>query len=358
MRKRTNYRFLKIVLVCSAVVVSFAIQHARPVTAAQQEGETPRGPAGPNLDAGNVDPAQIAEGLKSLQHGPMLPHKLVANWPTLPKGYNFGETTGVDIDKSGNVWVANRGAWPVFEFDKNGEMLQAWNHDTVRLTEGIGKGAHGLKVDVYGNIWLGDVDGNINFKFSPVGRLLMTLGNRQGIPNGNDSKTGFYKPTNFWPLANGNMLISDGYGNSRIVEFTNDGKFVRKFGTKGTGDGQFTLPHGVTMDAQGHIYVADRANSRVQVFDRDGNFLAKWTDVGQPWDVYYAAQENAIYMCDGKWDRVVKLSTDGKVLGELGHFGNAPGELSFAHAIAVSPDGKDIYVAEIKNWRVQKWTSR
>ena len=98
-----------------------------------------------------TDPDQVAEGLKKFQHGPTLPHKLVANWPTLPKGYNFGETTGVDIDKNGNVWVANRGSWPVMEFDKNGEMLQAWNRDTVRLTDGIGKGAHGLKLDVNGN---------------------------------------------------------------------------------------------------------------------------------------------------------------------------------------------------------------
>jgi hypothetical protein len=80
-----------------------------------------------------------------------------------------------------------------------------------------------LKIDVNGNVWVGDVDGHVNFKFSPEGRLLMILGNRQGVPNGNDSKTGFNRPTNFWPLANGNMLISDGYGSSRIIEFTNDG---------------------------------------------------------------------------------------------------------------------------------------
>jgi len=110
------------------------------------------------------------------------------------------------------------------------------------------------------------------------------------------------------------------------------------------------------MDAQGRIYVADRGNSRVQVFDNSGKFLEKWTDVGQPWDVYYAPQENAIYMCDGQWDRITKLSTEGKVLGELSHFGKAPGEVDFPHAIAATPDGADIYVAEIKNWRVQKWS--
>ena len=357
MSKALKNRLFAVALVCTAVFVFYATQNVRPAAAQEGGMAAPAAAAPRGINAG-TDPAKIAEDLKKFQHGPQLPHKLVANWPTLPKGYNFGETTGVALDKTGNVWVANRGSWPVMEFDKNGEMLQAWNRDTVRLTDGIGKGAHGLKIDVYGNVWLGDVDGNINFKFSPLGRLLMTLGNRQTSPNNNDSKSGFNKPTNFWPLENGNMLISDGYGNSRIVEFTNDGHYVRQFGTAGNGDGQFQLPHGVTVDSKGRIYVADRANSRVQVFDHDGKFLAKWTDVGQPWDVYYVASEDAIYMCDGNWDRILKLNTDGKVLGELSHYGKAPGEVDFPHAIAVSPDGKDIYVAEIKNWRVQKWSSR
>jgi peptidylamidoglycolate lyase len=336
-----------------AILFVFSAAAARLMSQGAGAAAGGRGGAAP---ANGTDPDEIAAGLKQLQHGPQLPNKLVPNWPTLAKGYNMGEATGVDIDRQGNVWVANRGAWPVMEFDKSGKMLQAWSHDAVRVTEGTGKGTHGLKVDVYGNIWLGDVDGHVNFKFSPEGRLLMTLGNRQGSPNGNDSKSGFNRPTNFWPLANGNMLISDGYGNARVVEFTNDGHYVRHFGTHGSGDGQFNLPHGVTMDSNGRIYVADRANSRVQVFDRSGKFLAKWTDVGQPWDVYYAARENAIYMCDGRWNRITKIDIEGKVIGELSRYGHGPGELDFAHAIAVTPDGSEIYVVDIKNWRVQKWS--
>ena len=96
-------------------------------------------------------PAQLAERLAQLKSGRELPYRLVANWPTLPKGYNLGEGTGVDVDRQGNVWVANRGAWPIVEFDKAGKMLQAWNHDTVRVTPGVGLGTHGLKVDPEGN---------------------------------------------------------------------------------------------------------------------------------------------------------------------------------------------------------------
>ena len=162
------------------------------------------------------------------------------------------------------------------------------------------------------------------------------------------------RPTNFWPLANGNMLISDGYGNSRVIEFNKDGQYIRHWGTPGNGDGQFTLPHSVTIDSKGIVYIADRANSRMQVFDAEGKFIAKWTDIGQPWGVYYVAKENAIYMCDGLYNRISKLSLEGKVLGVMSSFGKSPGKLDFAHEIAVDSEGS-IYVAEIKNLRVQKW---
>jgi DNA-binding beta-propeller fold protein YncE len=337
-------------------VVLFGAALVAATVGTRMMGVSAQAPAAPRPVGNGTDPAVLEEGLKKLQHGPQLPHKVVVGWPTLPKGYNFGEGTGVDIDKQGNIWVANRGAWPIMEFDKSGKMLQAWNSETVRMFPGVGKGTHGLKLDVNGNVWLGDVDGSINFKYSPQGRLLMTLGNRQGSPNGNDSKSGFNRPTNFWPLPNGHMLISDGYVNARIVEFDNDGHWVRQFGTPGKGDGQFTLVHGVTMDSEHRIYAADRGNSRMQVFDESGKFLAKWTDIGQPWDVYYAAKENVLYCVDGEWNRITKLSLDGKVLGELSHWGKGPGELDFPHALAVTPDGADIYVVEIKNWRVQKFS--
>ena len=299
-------------------------------------------------------PAQLAERLVQLKSGRELPYRLVANWPTLPKGYNLGEGTGVDVDRQGNVWVANRGAWPIVEFDKAGKMLQAWNHDTVRVTPGVGLGTHGLKVDPEGNVWLVDVDGHIVFKYSPEGRLLMTLGNRQGTAGNNDSPTSFNRPTNLWFLPNGHFYVSDGYLNSRVVEFTRDGEYVRHWGTKGTGDGEFNLVHDVTVDSRGLVYVADRSNSRVQVFDSSGKFVAKWTDIGQPWGLYYFAREDAIYMCDGLYNRIVKLDTKGNVLGVLGSYGKASGRLDFAHSIAVDAEGS-IYVAEIKNWRVQKW---
>jgi len=300
-------------------------------------------------------PADVAKELaQKHQSGPPLPYHFVANWPNMPKGYNFGESSGVDVDKQDNVWVANRGAWPVMEFDRDGKLLQAWKEETVGLFPGVGKGAHGIRVDPDGNIWVVDVDGHLVFKFSPSGRRLMTLGTRQGIASNNVSQVGFNRPTNLWFLPNRYFYVTDGYGNSRVIEFNPDGEYVRHWGTHGTEDGQFVLPHSVTIDSKGLVYIADRVNMRVQVFDPTGKFITKWTDVGQPWGLYYVAKEDAIYMCDGLYNRISKLSLQGKVLGVMGSWGKAPGKLDFAHEIAVDSQGS-IYVAEIKNLRVQKW---
>ena len=138
------------------------------------------------------------------------------------------------------------------------------------------------------------------------------------------------------------------------MKFGRDGIYKGQWGQKGTADGQFDIVHDVAVDANGRIYVADRENRRIQVFDAAGKLLAKWTDAGSPWGLYYATRENAIYMCDGYNNRVVKLNTEGQILGVLGSFGKAPGKFDFAHNIAVDSEGS-IYVAEIKNWRVQKF---
>jgi DNA-binding beta-propeller fold protein YncE len=182
----------------------------------------------------------------------------------------------------------------------------------------------------------------------------MTLGNRQGTPGNNDSHDAFDQPTNLTFAANGNIYIADGYVNGRVIEFTQDGEYVRHWGTNGKGDGMFHLVHDVTIDSKGLVYVADRVNERVQIFDETGKFLGKWTDIGSPWGICYVARENVIYMCDGKYDRVTKLSLDGKVLGMFGEWGKVAGKFDYLHGLAVDTDDS-IYTVEIKNWRVQKW---
>jgi DNA-binding beta-propeller fold protein YncE len=310
-------------------------------------------PAAPPSPAppGRATERPSEEAIAKLQGGPRLPFTVDPKWPQLPKGYNFGECSGVDVDRQGNVWVFNRGHWPVIQFDRSGKMLQAWSVDAVRIMS-----AHGLRVAPDGNVWLVDVAGHMIFKYSPEGRLLMTLGGRQGNPGNNDAEDAFNQPTNVAFRTNGNVYISDGYVNSRVVEIKPDGSHVKHWGKPGReGDGEFRLVHDVAVDREGHVYIADRNNERVQVFDAEGKFLAKWTNIGAPWGIAYAAKEDAIYLCDGKYCRIVKLSLEGKVLGTLGSYGKAPGMLDYAHSIAIDPVDGSLYTVEIKNWRVQKW---
>jgi DNA-binding beta-propeller fold protein YncE len=280
-------------------------------------------------------------------NAPKLPHKVVAGWARLPEGWNFGETSGVSVDRQDNVWVFNRGAHPVIQLDKTGKMLRAWKEVPVISS-------HGIKVDPSENVWLVDVRGHSVAKFDTAGRLQMILANAGRGPGDNETKYAFNQPTGLAFRPDGGFYVSDGYGNSRVIQYTHDGVFVRQWGRKGTGDGEFDLVHDVALDKTGKVYVADRSNRRIQVFDGEGRFLAKWTATGSPWGLAYSEKENAIYMCDGENNRVVKLDLDGQVRGVLGGFGKAPGLFDFPHHIAIDSEGA-LYVAEIKNWRVQKF---
>jgi len=283
-----------------------------------------------------------------MKTGPALPQGLVPNWPQLPKGWNFGEVSGVDVDRNDNVWVFHRGQHPVMQFDKSGKLLQAWTDVPV-------KSSHGIRVDPEGNIWLVDVAGHQIIKMSPEGRVKMVISNAgQVAAKDNDAKYGFNRPTSLTFHPNGSIYVSDGYVNSRVVRYTKDLEYIQHWGKKGTGDSEFDTVHDITVDKRGRLYVADRANNRVQVFDADGKFLTKWTDLGQPWGVYYAKNEDVIYMADGENNRVIKVNLEGQLLGVLSSFGKAPGKFDFAHHLAVDSTGS-IYVAEIKNWRVQKF---
>ena len=279
---------------------------------------------------------------------PKLPHKLVPNWAKLPAGWNFGEVPGVAVDAQDNVWVFHRGKHAVVQFDKSGGVLKFWQDVPV-------VSAHGIKVGPDGGVWLVDVAGHAVMKFTQDGKLQMVIANAGRTAGNNDSPYAFNRPAGIGFKPDGSVLVADGYGNSRVIEFTKDGEYVRHWGKPGGGaGGEFNLVHDVVMDRRGRIYVGDRTNARVQVFDATGKFIEKWDGLGQPWGLAYAAAEDALYMCDGEANRVLKLSMDGKVLGQLGSFGKAPGKFDYPHYLAVDSEGS-IYVAEIKNWRVQKF---
>src|SRR5262249_16212041 len=227
-------------------------------------------------------------------------------WAKLPPGHGWPEVAGVATDSRDRVYVFNRGAHPVMVFDRDGTFLRSWG-------EGGFGGPHGMTIGPDDSVYCcDDVDHTVK-KFTPEGRLLFTLGT-----SGKSSDTGvvgmdyrtikraagpFNYPTNLALTPSGEMYVSDGYGNARVHRFSPDGRLLFSWGEPGTGPGQFNLPHGIAYD-DGVVYVADRENSRVQLFDADGKYLGQWTDVARPCQVFIAG--GLVYVAElgfraGKW---------------------------------------------------------
>lgn len=295
-------------------------------------------------------------------------YRVVHGWPILPEGYILGQTTGVAVDSRNNVFVFHRAGreWTesfpsepisvstIEVFDgTSGMLLASWGKDFFIMP-------HGLTIDESDNVWVTDVGRHQVFKFTHDGRLLLTLGTA-GVP-GADS-THFNLPTDIAVLSDGSFYVSDGYGNSRVVKFSPAGEFQFQWGTKGVGPGQFDLPHGITTDANGNVYVADRSNARVQVFDAKGEFLSEWknTQLGRPYSVAIGKTGDAFVVDGGDQpeappDRsgAFRLSLDGNIEKAFGRFGNYDGQFRLAHDIAVASDGS-VYVVDAWGMRVQKF---
>ena len=266
-----------------------------------------------------------------------------STWPQLPVGWTFEETAGVAVDGREHIFVFHRGPHPIIEFDAAGKFIRAWG-------DGSYVKPHGLKFDREGNLWAVDDGGHVVVKLDSGGRVQMVLG-RKAISG--ETEENFNRPTDVAFGPQGDIYVSDGYGNSRVVQFTKTGEFVRAWGKKGKAQGEFELPHCIAVDRAGRVFVGDRMNFRIQIFTPDGKFLTEWKQAGSPWGMFISADE-FLYVCDGYANRIVKLSLDGKVVGTASGPGKLPGRLNFAHHLAVAPSGA-LYVAEIKNWRVQKF---
>jgi peptidylamidoglycolate lyase len=282
-------------------------------------------------------------------------HKVVHGWPQMPDNFAFQEVSGVGIDSHGHVFVFHRGARPVMCFDgATGKLITSWG-------DGILPRAHGLSIDKQDNVWLTDILNHQVHKFSHNGELLMSIG-AKGVPGLGPGH--FNQPTDVAVGPNGDIYVSDGYGNNRVARFNSRGEFLGEWGTKGTRPGEFDLPHGIAVDKAGKVYVADRANGRVQIFEANGKFVAQWKsdEIGRPWDVQ-VAPDGRVFVVDGgdlnqvppERGRIVILDAAGKKLGQFGRFGSYDGQFYWAHAVDVAPNG-DAYVTDVfKGMRVQKF---
>lgn len=290
-------------------------------------------------------------------------------WPKKPSNFTWEAMSGVAVDQQDNIWVFTRSKPPVQVYRPNGTLVRAWGEKT------IGK-AHHIKIDHDGNVWVADLGLHVVRKFSPEGEILMTLGT-PGVPG--ESDTHLNKPTDMAISAGGDIFVSDGYGNNRVVHFDRNGKFVKEWGKIGVGPKDLSLPHAIAIDSKGKIYVADRNNIRIQIYNQQGELLDSWANIIVPWGFCMNAndelwvcgcspmpwsdapdRQSSPLSCPPKDQILIKFSTSGRVLqlwavpkGEDGL--EEPGEVNWLHAIAEDSKG-NLYLGDIVGKRAQKFT--
>ena len=267
-------------------------------------------------------------------------YELVEGWGKLPSGWSFGWVPGVACDSKDNVYIYSRSEHPLVIFDRDGNFLDIWG-------EGILQDAHGIFIDDEDNVFCTERNTHCVHKFDRNGNLLMTIGTpgKEGKNPGDP----FNLPTDLVVAPNGDLYISDGYGNARVHHYTADGKLLKSWGTPGKEPGQFDLSHCVRIDHQNHLWVCDRNNSRVQIFDLDGNFLDQWTDLLEPDQVYFDRHAEVVYIAELQ-QQVSIYTTDHQLLAQWGEREriNRPGSFGGCpHGIWVDSHG-DLYVTEVQ----------
>ena len=285
------------------------------------------------------------------------------SWPKYPDDVSQqGWVSGMAVDDKGQVWFFKKGPNPVQVYTADGQFVRTWG-------KGLFVDPHHLRIDGEGNIWVADFGGHVVQKYTPEGKLLLTL----GTPGeSGDDETHFFRPTDMAITPEGDVFITDGYGNRRIVHFNRQGRYVKSWGSYGSEPGQFVLPHAIALDSKGLLYVADRNSGRIQIFDQQGNFIDQWENIIMPWGISINAQDE-IWVCgssphwwyrDGAYkeykDQVfVRFSTDGRVrqvysipLGEKDNL--KPGDGIGVHCIAQDSNG-NLYVGDIYGERAQKF---
>jgi DNA-binding beta-propeller fold protein YncE len=320
--------------------------------------------------------ASVAWGQAAVQLPSDLPdpYRPGERWGELPAGRTWGQVSTVEIDLDGrSVWVVERcgsngcagsSLAPVLKFDPTGKLVASFGAELTVFP-------HGLSVDRAGNVWLTDADGKADkghqvFKFNPDGKLLMTLGKRGVAGDGPDT---FNRPSDVAVAPNGDIFVADGHGgdsNARIVKFSKSGKYIKAWGRKGAGPGELDTPHALAMDSRGRLFVADRANSRIQIFDQDGTLLDEWKQFGRPSGVFID-RNDMLYVADSQTKdpscganpacrQGVRIGSvkDGQVRFYISDPAATP-ESSFGEGVAADTAGV-LYVSEVAKKGLRRYT--
>ena len=311
----------------------------------------------------------LAVGAGQQADVPGLGYVEVREWPsqaatatTTDAPWTFGQVAAVATTTQGRILVLHRGANPIRMFHADGRFVRSWGDGL--FSEGkVGAiapadrkagesgysaaygsagcdscGAHSVRVDPDGNIWVVDAPGHVVYKMDSEGGVIMQLGTK-GLSGA--GRTTFYLPTDVAFAPTGDLYVSDGYGNARIVKYTRDGEYLLEWGTRGTGPGEFGLPHNLVVDREGRVYVTDRDNQRVQVFDADGRFVTQWPDIGIVSSLFITSDQRI-------WTGGVLRDLDGTVVGRLP-------DGRGAHGTTVA-GSDDVYLAQLSG-RVQKFST-
>ncbi|HCO96572.1 MAG TPA: hypothetical protein DIU00_21975 [Phycisphaerales bacterium] len=330
-------------IICSSVlVVLFLILHC-PGCAQQQHGQSTGRLTVVNLPILQVD----------------------TSWPEKPESFEWAQMPGITLDARDQVYIFTRSKPAVQVYETDGTFLRAWD-------SGDFSGAHYIRIGPEGSIWTANITDHVVRKHNPEGKLLLTIG-QVGVA-GTDQEH-FDKPTDMVVLPSGDIFVTDGYGNRRVVHFDANGRYINEWGQEGNQPGQFALPHSIVADSKGRLYVADRENARIQVFDTKGKLLAVWENLVTPWGLWLTKKQQ-LWVCgascvkkEGTDEHIVippldqvlmKLNLKGEVLLQVPLPKTAvppgkSGELDWVHGIAVDSQG-NLYLGDIQGKRAQKFS--
>ena len=338
----------------------------------------------------------LPETLDNYETGP---YEVVLNWPKplQDTDYTWGRTAGVLAVSADRVFVYQSGELPTLErpiaadglpirpaasenldidgcpcpvsvretglkgrwervlmiFDRNGDLVDSWERHNDLFVR-----PHAVKMDPNdpeGHIWIVEQGAQSIYKFTSDGELVMTLGEFR-VAGDNDDPAHFDNPTDMAFLSNGDFAISDGYGNTRVIKFDQDGNYLTHWGTPGTGPSQFNTVHGIAVDDNDRLYVSDRGNNRIQVFDANGGHLDTWPGIRFPLSIRMSADQY-LWVNDGLAQKFLKFDLSGNLLYSWGTFGGNPGQMWGVHGFSVDDEG-NLYTAEVWGGRAQKFQPR
>ena len=297
-----------------------------------------------------TDPAMLVP-----QDAPPLDYVVAPAAVTLPAGVTMNATAAAAFDRAGHLIVLTRSMEAFYEFDANGVFVRSFGGNMFTR-------AHGIKVDAQGSIWATDVGAHLVHKVDRTGKILLTLGTKGEAGEWNEAAGSrkLNQPTDIAIAANGDVFVSQGHtpgpnGDARVLKFDKDGKFLAQWGGKGNEPGKFQVAHGLAIDPQGNLWVADRENQRIQVFTPTGAFVREMKFNGVPCSIAIGPQ--GAFMVNGYAAQIVQMDLNGKVLAVMGKSGKGPGEFGEAHVIAVSPKN-EIFVADSVNATLQKFVKK